>query len=283
MKETKLEWIDEYHKDVRYGLKANILIDEKSQFQQITVIESNRYGKALLLDGCWMTSEKQEKSYHECLVHPALTSAESISKVLVIGGGDGGTIRECLKHKDVKKLDMVEIDKRVIEISQKYLPSLGENSWKDKRLNLKIIDGISWVQNSPQNHYDVIIIDGSDPKGPAKGLFNRKFFEHCKRILKKGGVFATQSESPEAFEEIHLDIIKTLRSVFKYADPMYGSVPIYPSGWWSWTFACTDTPRYLTPMKKRIEYLEKQTKIWTPKWQKGAFQCIPAFIENKLN
>ena len=126
-------WIDEYHCGVRYGLQGKILFEEQSSFQKITLIESIRYGKGLLLDDCWMTAELQEKNYHESLVHPALTSSREISKVLIIGGGDGGTARECLKYKEIDQVDLVEIDNRVVELSQRFLPSLGGKAWSDPR------------------------------------------------------------------------------------------------------------------------------------------------------
>ncbi len=275
-------WIDEYHNGVRYGLEGTVLFEEQSQYQHITIIESKRYGKGLLLDGCWMTAEKQEKHYHECLVHPALCSAEKINKILIIGGGDGGTARECLHHKGIKQIDMIEIDHRVVELSKQYLPTLGGEAWNDPRLNLKFRNGITWTQNSATNSYDVIIVDGSDPVGPAKGLFNRVFFENCKRILRRGGVFATQSESPEAFRNIHIESVKLIREVFGFADPLYGSVPMYPSGWWSWTFASVEKPRYLHPKASRTENIESQCEIWSPRWQKGAFDSIPISIEREL-
>ncbi len=275
-------WIDEYHLGVRYGLQGKVLIQEASDVQEITVIESVRYGKGLLLNGCWMTTEYQEKQYHECLVHPALCSAAEIKKILVIGGGDGGTARECLKHKEVQHIDMIEIDNRVIELSKEYLPSIGGNAWNDPRLHLTIGDGIAWAANAENNSYDVVLVDGSDPIGPAEGLFNKTFFENCKRILKPNGIFATQSESPEAFQQIHIDIVRLIRDVFNYSDPLYGWVPIYPSGWWSWTFACIDAPRYLNPLKKRASVISDQCEIWSPRWQKGAFQAIPAFLEREF-
>tara|TARA_Y100001968_G_scaffold50513_5_gene41184 strand:+ start:8175 stop:9038 length:864 start_codon:yes stop_codon:yes gene_type:complete len=282
-KNKKGNWIDEYQSGVRYGLEGEILINEISTFQKITIIESKRYGKGLLLDNCWMTTEYQEKHYHECLVHPAMCSAEKLDKILIIGGGDGGTARECLRYKEVMHLDMVEIDTRVIELSKKYLPSIGANAWTDPRLKVNIGNGIQWVSDTKTNTYDVVIIDGSDPKGPAKGLFNKDFYKNCKRILKKDGVFATQTESPETFPEIHIDTIKTIREVFSNADPLYGSVPIYPSGWWSWTFAAKDKPRYHNPKINRVNTIEKNCEIWSLRWQKGAFQTIPAFIERELN
>tara|TARA_Y100001968_G_scaffold328812_1_gene376719 strand:- start:51 stop:914 length:864 start_codon:yes stop_codon:yes gene_type:complete len=279
---SDFEWIDEYQNGVRYGLEGKILINQKTKFQDIKVIDSKRYGKGLLLDNCWMTTERQEKSYHECLVHPALCGSKQLNKVLIIGGGDGGSARECLRHESIQFLDMVEIDEKVVELSKKYLPGIGGSAWNDSRLNLKFEDGIKWVKQSEENTYDVIIVDGSDPKGPAKGLFNKTFFEHCKRILTSGGVLATQSESPESFFKAHIEIIKTLRKVFDYADPLYGSVPIYPSGWWSWTFACDKKARYLSPIEKRALEIAEQCHVWSPRWQKGAFNSIPALIEKEL-
>ncbi len=277
------KWIDECHQGIRYGMEGKVLIKEKSKFQEIMVIESTRYGKGLLLDGCWMTAEKQERHYHECLVHPALCSAHEIKKVLIIGGGDGGSAKECLRYSELEHLDMVEIDEKVIQISKKYLQEIGGMAWQDNRLHVKIENGINWAANATDNSYDVVIVDGSDPNGPAEGLFNRDFYKNCKRILRKGGVFATQSESPEAFKNVHIQVIKLLREVFGNADPTYGCVPMYPSGWWSWTFASTESPRYQKPNSKRAQDIAKQCEIWSPRWQAGAFQAIPAFIDREIN
>ena len=276
-------WIDEPHQGVRYGLAGRVLVEEQSDFQRITVIDSQRYGKGLLLDGCWMTAEHQERHYHESLVHPALCSAASIERVLVIGGGDGGTARECLRHPGVTHLDMVEIDGRVVDLSQEHLPSIGGGCWDDPRFHLSVSDGISWAAEAADASYDVVIVDGSDPTGPAEGLFNRAFFRNCCRILKPGGVFATQSESPEAFRQVHIDMVKLIRELFGHADPLYGWVPMYPSGWWSWTFAAKDAPRYLTVQNERAAAVAEGCAIWSPRWQQGAFNSIPAFIERELN
>ncbi len=282
MEQALTKWIDEYHQGVRYGLEGRVIVNETSNYQEITIIESHRYGKGLLLDGCWMTAEKADRHYHEPLVHPALCGAKKIEKVLIIGGGDGGTARECLRYKEVKQLDMIEIDNRVIELSKQYLPNIGGMAWNDSRLNLQISDGIEWVSNSIENSYDVIIVDGSDPIGPAKGLFNKRFLKNCMRILNKDGIFATQSESPESFREIHLETIKLIREIFNCSDTLYGCVPIYPSGWWSWTFATKDHPSYQYPMQTRSKLIESQCDIWSPKWQLGGFQAMPAFIKREL-
>ena len=246
------------------------------------MIRSERYGRGLLLDGCWMTAEHQERHYHESLVHPALCAAESIERVLVIGGGDGGTARECLRHAGVAHLDMVEIDGRVVELSREHLPTIGGSAWSDPRFHLTVGDGIAWVAEAADASYDVVLVDGSDPAGPAEGLFNRSFFEHCRRILRPGGVFATQSESPEAFRDVHIAIVKLLREVFDHADPLYGWVPMYPSGWWSWTFAAMGSPRYNHALPERAAAVAEGCEIWTPRWQEGGFAAMPAFVEREL-
>ena len=275
-------WIDEIFDGVRYGLDGKVLAEAQSPFQRVTIIDSQRYGKGLLLDGCWITAERQERHYHEAIVHPALCGAASIERVLVIGGGDGGTARECLRHAGVQQLDLVEIDGLVVEWSQQYLPSIGGGCWSDPRFQLTVGDGIAWAANAADASYDVVIVDGSDTAGPAEGLFNRAFFEHCRRILRPGGVFATQSESPEAFRQVHIDTVRLIREVFCYADPMYGLVPMYPSGWWSWTFAATDGRRYLEPDPARAAAVACGSEIWSPRWQRGAFDAIPAAIEREL-
>jgi spermidine synthase len=143
-------------------------------------------------------------------------------------------------------------------------------------------DGLAWVAGADDASYDVVIVDGSDPAGPAEGLFNRDFFRHCRRLLRPGGIFATQSESPEAFRRVHLETVRLLREVFGHADPMYGSVPMYPSGLWSWTFAACDGRRYLQPCPVRGAAVAAGCTVWSPRWQRGAFDAIPAAIERDL-
>ena len=276
-------WIDEVLNGTRYGLSGRVLEDRRSDLQRVTVIDSQAYGRALLLDGCWMTAEKLERCYHEALVHPALCGAEEIERVLVIGGGDGGTARECLRHADVHHLDLVEIDPVVVELCQRHLHGIGAEAWSDPRLQLTVGDGIAWVNRADTAAYDVVIVDGSDPAGPAEGLFNRNFYEQCRRVLRPGGIFATQSESPESFRTVHLDTVRMLRQVFGHGDPLYGWVPMYPSGWWSWTFAAADGDRYRHPRPERSAAMAEACRVWSPRWQRGGFDAIPAAIERELN
>ena len=278
----KTEWIDEVHKGSRYGLKGKIITKINSPYQEIIILETNSYGKALMLDGCWMTSDKEEKYYHECLVHPALSSLEEISNILIIGGGDGGTARECLKYKKVLKVDLVEIDEEVIRISKKYLTNIGKNSWNDKRLKIHICDGFQWIKNIQDNYYDVILLDISDPSEFSKELFGKNFYKECKRIMRQKGILATQSESPESFEEIHIDIIKSLRDLFQNTYTMYSFVPFYPSGIWSWTFASKDEKFFLKGQNKETNKIEKSCDIWSLNYQSGAFKMMPNKIKKAL-
>ena len=222
-------WIDEYHKGSRFGLNGKILIKKTSKYQEIIVIENEYYGKALMLDGCWMTSLKDEKYYHECLVHPALSSIDEKSNVLIIGGGDGGTVRECVKYTQISKIDLVEIDEEVIKISKKFLKEIGGEAWNDKRLEIHIDDGVKWVKKTRDNFYDVIFIDSSDPSEFSNLLFSDSFYEECKRILTPKGILATQSESPESFKNIHINILKSLKNIFKVSETMYSFCLLYTS------------------------------------------------------
>ena len=275
-------WIDENHKDSRYGLKGKLVVRKKTAYQEIIILKTFEYGNALMLDGCWMTSDRDEKYYHECLVHPALSNLSKINTVLIIGGGDGGTLRECLKYKDITAIDLVEIDEEVINLSKHFLKKVGGNSWLDKRLKINICDGCKWVKNIKNNYYDAILIDCSDPSDFANGLFSTSFYKECKRILKEKGILATQSESPESFKKIHIEIVQSLKSIFKTSSTMYAFVPFYPSGIWSWTFASNNEKDFLIPKHNQIKSIENSCDVWNLNYQEGALKMIPNKILKEL-
>jgi len=276
-------WVDEYHKSSRFGIYGKVLLKKNSKYQEIIIIESDYYGKALMLDGCWMTSLRDEKYYHECLVHPALNSIEKKSHILIIGGGDGGTARECLKYSQVEKIDLVEIDDEVIKVSKTFLKELGGSAWRDKRLTIHIADGGKWVEKTKDNSYDAILIDCSDPSEFSNFLFTDSFYKECKRILTKKGILATQSESPESFKNIHIHILKSLKKEFKSSETMYSFVPIYPSGIWSWTFASEEELNLSNPHSEEVTIIEKSCDIWNLNFQKAAFKMMPNKIIRELN
>ncbi len=275
-------WIDEIHKNSRYGLKGKILVKEKTDYQEIIIIETKEHGNAMMLDGCWMTSDNEEKYYHECLVHPALSSLKNISEILIIGGGDGGTVRECLKYEGITKIDLVEIDRKVIELSKKYLMRNSQNVWTNKKIKINISDGFQWIKGIKDNYYDAIFVDCSDPSGIANNLFSIEFYYECKRILKKEGIFATQSESPESFKNIHINIRNAIKNTFKQSATMYSFVPFYPSGIWSWTFAADNKKDFLKSRYKKIEFIERSCDIWSLNFQEGGFKMIPSKVLREI-
>ena len=276
-------WIDEYHKSSRFGLNGKVLLKKNSKYQEILIIENDFYGKALMLDGCWMTSLRDEKYYHECLVHPALSSIDKKSHILIIGGGDGGTARECLKYSQVAKIDLVEIDEEVIKVSKTFLQEIGGEAWSDKRLAIHIDDGVKWVEKTKDNFYDVIFIDCSDPSEFSNLLFTDSFYKECKRILTKKGILATQSESPESFKNIHIHILKSLNKIFKLSETMYSFVPIYPSGIWSWTFASDEVLNLSKVNYKEVMKIERNCDVWNLNFQNAAFNMMPNKIVKELN
>ncbi|MBN1944427.1 MAG: polyamine aminopropyltransferase [Bradymonadales bacterium] len=264
-------WYDEEHAGIsRIGLKVErTLFMGQSPYQKIAIVETAALGRALLLDDTWMAAEGEERIYHEMIVHPALTTAPRICRVLVIGGGDGGTVREVLRYPEVERVDQVEIDEMVVQASQEYLPSIG-TAWNDPRLNVLIGDGIVFVRDAPAASYEVILVDSSDPVGPAKGLFSESFYRDCHRLLVENGVLVVQSESPFAMRREHLNILLTLKAVFSEVHPYYGPVSIYPGGFWSWAYA----PRgvdWRQPLSERMLAIEAESEYYNRTIHMAAF------------
>ena len=274
-------WFDEVYEDkIRFGLKIKrTLFSGRSPFQKVDVVETEALGCALLLDELWMTAEKIEKSYHEYIVHPTLTTAPSIERVLIIGGGDGGTAREVLRYPGVKSVQMVEIDGMVVQACKDHLPD-PEAAWDDPRLEVIIGDGIKWVAEAAEKSYDVVIVDGSDPVGPAVGLFDRTFYANCARILKPEGVFVSQAESPTLLRDVHLEMLLALEESFQRVHPFYGTVSIYPGGAWGWVYASQSVDP-LEILEERIAPIEAITEIYNRDIHRGAF-AVPNHIRRGL-
>lgn len=276
-------WKEEVFQDsMRLGLRVNrSLFASQSDFQHVEVVETQLFGRALMLDGLWMCAEADEATYHEFLVHPALTTCPSPRRVLVIGGGDGGTIREVLKHPEVEQVTMVEIDPVVVNACKQYMPKLGAEAWSDPRLILLHEDGAAFVEHAPEHAYDVILIDGSDPVGPAEVLFSKPFFEACSRALSPQGVFAAQAESPRVHMDVHLATIGLMKQLFVEVHPYYGTVSLYPSGAWSWIYASHSvSPKQV--IAERVANVSQSTEIYNLSMHHGAF-AIPNHIARQLN
>jgi spermidine synthase len=274
-------WYDETFDDqTRLALRVKeTLFSAESRYQKIEVIDTVGFGRVLIIDNMFMTSEYDEFLYHEMLAHPALTTAPSIERVLVVGGGDGGTVREVLRHSDVKECVMIEIDEMVVEASKQHLPGIG-TAWDDARLDVRFIDGIEYVKKTKDDKYDVILLDGTDPVGPGAMLFDESFYEGCKRMLASDGVMALQSESPLLMMDLFVEIQHKLRKLFSEVHPYLGPVPLYGTGTWSWTW-CSDTGEPLRPIPERQEEIIEGSKAYNQDLHQAIF-ALPNYVKRAL-
>ncbi|RUR30281.1 polyamine aminopropyltransferase [Vreelandella andesensis] len=214
------------------------LLDVQSPYQHLEVYTTETYGNLLVLDGCVMLTDRDNFLYHEMIAHPALFTHQDPKRVVIIGGGDCGTLKEVLRHPGVEKVTQIDIDEEVTKAAEHFFPALVEANG-DPRAELLFADGVKWVDDAADESIDVLIIDSTDPVGPAEGLFKTDFLKRCHRILKNGGVMVQQSESPLYHSG---SIIRELRNDMREAG--FDSVatlpfpqPVYPSGWWSVTLA----------------------------------------------
>ncbi|HSN82765.1 MAG TPA: polyamine aminopropyltransferase [Polyangiales bacterium] len=274
-------WYEETFDDhIRLGLRVKeTLFAGQSPYQSVEVLDTARFGRVLVLDNVFMTSEYDEFLYHELLVHPALTTAPRIDRVLVIGGGDGGTVREVLRHPGVRECVMIELDRMVVEVSKEHLPSIG-TAWDDPRLEVRFIDGIEYVKESDDEKFDVVLLDGTDPVGPGAVLFDESFYEGCKRMLAPDGVMALQSESPLLMMDIFVETQHKLRRLFSEVHPYMGPVPLYATGTWSWTW-CSDTGEPLRPLPERQAAVVEGSKAYNEEIHRAAF-ALPNYVRRAL-
>ena len=214
-------------------------LDEiQSEFQKIEIYDTRNFGKLMVIDGYIMLTSRDNFLYHEMMSHPVLFTHPEPRRVLIIGGGDCGTLREVLKHPNVELAQQVDIDEQVTRLAEKYFPELCENN-NDPRAELHFDDGIKWVRDAKTGFYDVIIVDSTDPVGPGEVLFTPEFFSNCHRALAEDGLLVQQSESPL----LHADsIIKPMhinmrKAGFQSTQTLNFPQPCYPSGWWSCTMA----------------------------------------------
>lgn len=222
-----------------FGITAKIsetLYTEKTEFQQLDIIQTNQFGRMLVLDGCVMTTDVDEFVYHEMITHVALNTHPNPKKVLVVGGGDGGAIREIVKHASVEKAVLAEIDGGVIEHSKTYFPQIACQLTGNPRVDVQVIDGIKHIHDH-KGEYDVIMVDSTDPVGPAVGLFEKGFYQGICDALKPDGILVAQTESPWFHKELITRVFKDLKSIFPITRLYTVSIPTYPSGLWSFTIA----------------------------------------------
>lgn len=279
-------WFTDKDENQAFSLRhtGNMLFQETSAFQKVRVMESNSHGKFLAINNMVMCTERDEYHYHEMIVHPALQAHGNPKKVLVIGGGDGGTIREVFKYP-VEKVVMVEIDDAVIRASKEHLPTLN-TEFKNPKLELRIEDGIEYVKNAAAESFDIVIVDGSDPVGPAEGLFTESFYKNCARVLKNGGLLVTQGESPLFHEKAFVDLNHCLKKIFgaPKVNTMLFYAPTYPTGMWSLQMAVKGefNPQKIDAAKVDAFVREAKLKYYNAAIHGAAF-ALPGFVQEMLN
>ncbi|MCX7557432.1 polyamine aminopropyltransferase [Xanthomonadaceae bacterium JHOS43] len=237
---TNATWFYENfeHSGSAIGFRVKGKLDEvQSPFQKIEIWETTDWGNLMVIDGAIMLTSRDNFLYHEMMAHPVLFTHSNPKRVVIIGGGDCGTLREVLKHKEVEHAVQVDIDEQVTRMAEKHFPELCDSN-ADPRAELLFDDGIAYMKNAAPESIDVIIVDSTDPVGPAEGLFNEAFYASCARALRPGGILVQQSESPL----IHLSLIKAMRhhmaaAGFAYCRTLPFPQPCYPTGWWSCTLA----------------------------------------------
>lgn len=276
-------WFTEEHtKNVRFSVKVNnVLYTRQSEFQRIDIFESPEFGRFLTLDGYMMLTEKDEFIYHEMIVHIPVCAKKGVKKVLVIGGGDGGTVRELLRYDCIESIDLVEIDPLVVESCKKYLPFTA-NSLDDGRVHIFYEDGLKFVRRF-ENAYDLIIVDSTDPFGPGEGLFTKEFYGNCYKALKEDGVLVNQHESPFyendalAMQRAH----KRIAASFPISRVYSAHIPTYPSGHWLFGFASKN----IHPVKDADfdlwNSLNIRTKYYNTNLHRAAFY-LPTYVWDLL-
>ncbi|CAL0314056.1 unnamed protein product [Lupinus luteus] len=271
-----------------HSLKVEkILFQGKSDYQNVMVFQSSTYGKVLVLDGVIQLTERDECAYQEMITHLPLCSIPNPKKVLVIGGGDGGVLREVARHSSVEKIDICEIDKMVIDVSKQFFPDIAVG-YEDKRVTLHVGDGVAFLKAVPEGTYDAVIVDSSDPIGPAQELFEKPFFESIARALRPGGVVCTQAESIWLHMHIIEDIVANCRQIFKGSvNYAWTTVPTYPSGMIGFMVCSTEGPAVdfkhpINPIDENdTQHSARPLKFYNSELHTAAF-CLPSFAKKAI-
>jgi len=276
-------WFTENHtENARFSIKVEKrLYSGQSDFQRIDVFESADFGRFFTLDGYLMLTEKDEFIYHEMIVHVPMATAPGVKTVLVIGGGDGGTVRELTRYPSIEKIDMVEIDRLVVDVCREFFP-LTACRLDDPRVTLFFEDGLAFVAQK-ERAYDLIIVDSTDPIGPGEGLFTGAFYKSCHEALRPGGILVNQHESPyyegdaRAMKRAH----RRIREVFPVCRVYQAHIPTYPSGHWLFGFASKAADPVTDLDAGAWNALGLKTKYYNTDLHRGAF-ALPNYVLTML-
>ncbi len=278
----ELWYIEEQTENIRFSVKVKRhFYTETSDFQQIDFFESYELGKFFSLDGIIMLTEKDEFVYHEMITHVALATNPSIKNVLVIGGGDGGTVRELTRYPHIEKIDMVEIDEMVVRTCKQFLP-LTASKLDDERVTIYHEDGLKYIQGV-RDAYDLIIVDSTDPIGPGEGLFTLLFYENCFKALKEDGILVNQHESPY-YEKQAIEMRRAhqkIKKLFPISKVFQAHIPTYESGHWLFGFASKKYHPIDDFNKEKWESFKLKTKYYNPDLHLGCF-ALPTYVKEML-
>lgn len=257
------------------------LHEEQTEFQKIEVFETPGFGNLMVIDGYIMLTARDNHLYHEMMSHPAIFTHPAPKRVLIIGGGDCGTLREVLRHPQLEKVQQIDIDAGVTRAAEKFFPELCENN-NDPRAELMFIDGIKWVKEAQPGSYDIIIVDSTDPIGPAVGLFSEPFYRDCHRALAPHGIVVQQSESPLLNMKILTDMHQAMGGAgFQDVQTLHFPQPVYPSGWWTCTMACKDHD-FAGFREEDSRNRPFATRYYSPEVHHGALALPPFMLEQGL-
>lgn len=248
-----------------------VLHREKTPFQEIAVFDTYEFGRILVLDDIIQLTGADEFIYHEMIAHVPLCTHPNPERVLVVGGGDGGTVREICKHPSVRQVVMAELDRKVVEASRKYLPALSAG-FDDPRVEINYVDGTEFVRTR-NDEFDVVIVDSPDPLGPAAALFGSEFYSNVYNALGQDGIMTVQSESPVLNRQFIRKISSRIKEIFPNFYYYLAPVPTYPGGLWSFA---AGSKRY-DPAQPRNSFIPEGTRYYTPAIHKAAF-TLPPFV-----
>ena len=276
-------WFTEQHTDdVRFSIHIKEqLYSGKSYYQQIEVFDSYEFGRVLVLDGYIMLTEKDEYIYHEMMVHVPMACNPDIRRVLVIGAGDGGTVRELCRYDSITQIDMVEIDEQVVKVCKEYLPQTACRL-EDPRGHIYYEDGLKFVRRV-EDTYDLIIVDSTDPFGPGEGLFTKEFYGNCFTALREHGILTNQHESTyyDSYTSMVSRTHRRMRSVFPVAMVYQAHIPTYPSGHWLFGFASKNIHPVYDFKPEIWEQLGLETKYYNTQLHTGCF-ALPNTVREVL-
>lgn len=269
-------WItEEQSPDMKLSLRvSDVLLNVKSPYQDILLVDTGEYGRMMILDGAIQITERDEFCYSEMMAHVALSSHPDPRRVLIVGGGDGGVLREVLRHKNVEKATLIDIDEDVINASKRFLPTISA-ALEDPRADVKPMDAMVYIK-AAKEEFDIAIVDSTDPVEFAAGLFESPFYRDIHTALKKDGMVVAQTESPFTDRNVVRDAFREMSSVFPVVRMYWGAMPTYPSGMWTYTVG-SKTADPSVPLRPAPE----GTKYYTSEIHRASF-VLPPFVIDLL-